>query len=115
MLCETHKDMIRKGATRLLALVGVIVAVVGGAVSFRTASPAPAAIAHAAGVAVHPVRPAVEHAVARSKPTKPVAARQPQPKPKPQLVKLSKPRATISLYEHTVRQPTLRTQGCTAA
>jgi hypothetical protein len=40
----------------------------------------------------------------------------PAPAAKPQLaVKAAEARATISLYEHTVKQSTLRVQGCTAA
>ena len=110
--------MIRKGGARLLALAGVTAALVGAAASLQPAPPAPAVLAHAAGAPiqpVHPVRPAVEHAVARPRPAAAAPRRQPQPESLPQLVKLSKPRATISLYEHTVRQSTLRTQGCTAA
>jgi hypothetical protein len=39
----------------------------------------------------------------------------PTPKPTPAVARIGAARATISLYEHTVRQSTLREQGCDAA
>jgi hypothetical protein len=95
MLCETHKDLLLKSCTRALALAGA--ALVGlGATAARTPAPK------------QPVAgPAFKALVV------------PAPKAKPQLaavrVHRSKARATISLYERSVRRSTLRAQGCDAA
>jgi hypothetical protein len=91
MLCESCRDRIFKRCS--LLVVAIAVALIGaGAVAARLPRPALPAVA--------PVRmPVVTHARARK------AARQPH----------SKPRATISLYEHTVRRSVLRAQGCSAA
>lgn len=102
MLCETHKDMVFKGATRLLVLGGIALVVFGGIASRieppaapLTAAPPVAAAVSKAAAAPNAAKPKAELAVRR--------------------VSVKTARATISLYEHTVRQSTLRGQGCDAA
>src|SRR3954467_419099 len=102
MLCETHKVMVFKGAKRLLVLAGLALVATGTA-ALRLSAPQHARLA----------APAVEHpARHHAKPT-------PKPAPHPQLasrrVSARTARATVSLYEHTTRQSTLRHQGCSAA
>jgi hypothetical protein len=99
MLCKTHKDMVFKGCGRLLAFGGIALVALG-AVASRL--PGPAQPLTAAPV----VRPAVV-------PLQPAAA--PTVQPAVRTVSVRRARATISLYEHTTRQSTLREQGCDAA
>ena len=100
MLCETHKDLFFKGAKSLLVLGGLVLVALG------------ALAARLPGSAQPPVAaPAVQSAVAQSV--------QSPPQPAAQLavrhVSARTARATVSLYEHTTRQSTLRDQGCDAA
>jgi hypothetical protein len=104
MLCETHKDILYKCVRTLLAVAGLLLVAGGAAVASRL---------HAGRVAGAP-----GHAVGRAAQTAlPVLKQVAQPKPKPAAVRLSidSARATISLYEHSVKQGTLRRQGCDAA
>jgi hypothetical protein len=100
MLCETHKDILYKLASRCLALAGLALLVVGATVT-RDAP---------AGVAV-----ADRPAAGATAPPKPKGLRKPEPKPAVRRISASTARATISLYEHTVRRSSLRRQGCDAA
>ena len=104
MLCETHKYALYKLSAGALALVGLAFIAVGATV-VRTPAAGPAAARH--GVA----RPAFKAIVVPA----PTAA----PKPKAELatarLTVGRARATISLYEHTVRRSSLRGQGCDAA
>jgi hypothetical protein len=102
MLCETHKDLFFKGVTRLLVLGGVALVTMGGVASRIQAPAAPLA-------AAPPVAPAVSKDVVQA------TAATPQAQSAVQRVSVKTARATISLYEHTVRQSTLREQGCDAA
>jgi hypothetical protein len=105
MLCETHKDMVFNACRRALALGGVAFVATGGVVTVnRTqAPPVVAAVAH---VAVTP--PVVRAAPAVAEPA-------PKAAPAVHRIRPESARATISLYEHTVRRSTLRDQGCDAA
>jgi hypothetical protein len=134
--------MLFKGTSRALAVGGIALLGLGVAAVRVPASRAPQPVAAAHGKAVH--LPAVYRAVGVSpaharpvahdptgvrkrrvaqKPTKAqVAARaraearsQPKPKAVVEPVSASLGRATISLYEHTTKQSTLRRQGCSAA
>src|SRR4051794_935305 len=99
MLCETHKDLVFKSAAVLLALGGIALVGLGATVGRTPAAHAPVA--------------APRHAAAFN----PVVV--PAPKPKTELatarIHAARARATISLYEHSVRRSTLRGQGCDAA
>jgi hypothetical protein len=101
MLCETHKAVLYKLGVRALALVGL--ALVGmGATVVQTPLPAgPPAARHG------PARPAFKALV--------VPAAEPKRGLAGSRLAVTRARATISLYEHTVRRPTLREQGCDAA
>src|SRR5690242_12010557 len=98
MLCETHKDILYKSVVRGLALVGA--ALLGLGASFARPATWPHSVAGAHGVAA-PAYRSVEK------------GRQPQPAARS--LGISNARATISLYEHSVRRRTLREQGCEAA
>jgi hypothetical protein len=96
MLVETDKYKRYKRWSAAVALAGALLAAAGGACLVATRSAAaPALVANAPGS-----QGAVTH--------RRVEAVSPR-------VGLRPLRATISLYEHTVRRPTLRRQGCTAA
>jgi len=153
MLCETHKDMVFKGAMRLLVLGGVALVATGG-VAARLPGPAAPLTAQSAtdlsrpaaytafgralrGVAVHESKKSAVRHLAKPAPPRPHAqtphtahphTAPPQtahPQTAAQLqtgqlahaqtVSASTARATISLYEHTTSQATLRDQGCEAA
>ena len=104
MLCETHKDILYKWARTLLAVGGLILVAGGVAVASRLHVGAPGA--------------ASTHAVGRvAQTTLPVLKRVAQPTPKSavQRISIDNARATISLYEHSAKQATLRRQGCDAA
>src|SRR4051794_13211166 len=108
MLCETHKDMFFNACRRALAVGGLALVATGGVASLDRAPAAPltrpaahvVATGHASvGTALHPAKAA---APARRRPV--FAART-----------AAGARATISLYEHTTKQASLRDQGCDAA
>src|SRR5579884_1150655 len=98
MLCETHKVTLFKACRRTLALGGVALVALGAA-TVRTAPPnVPGHVAAGRivlGTALH------ASLAAKAEPAR--------------LVSAAHARATISLYEHTVRQSDLRRQGCDAA
>jgi hypothetical protein len=98
MLCESHKDGLYKLGIRLLALGGLALLAMGATVVRTPASTGPAAAVH--GLA----RPAFK-AIVVPAPTSTLAASR---------TSAARARATISLYEHTVRRSTLRAQGCEA-
>src|SRR5436305_4383892 len=105
MLCETHKDILYKSAARALALGGIALVSLGATIARPPLSNGPAPVA-TPGVAAPAFKPIVV----------------PVPKSKAQLatarikpVRASTARATVSLYEHSVRRSTLRGQGCEAA
>jgi hypothetical protein len=95
MLLETAKDMCYKRPVASLTAVGLLLLSAGlaGALADRSAA-APLALSRSAHA--HAGRALPVPAEARSQPHTP-------------------PRATISLYEHTVQRLTLRRQGCSAA
>jgi hypothetical protein len=104
MLCETHKDMLFKGGSRVLALGGVVLLATGAALVHRPGLQAPLSVAKplahgAVGTALTSVAPG-ERASAQ---------------PAVRRVSAAHARATISLYEHTIRRSTLLEQGCDAA
>ena len=103
MLCETHKDILYKWARTLLAVGGLVLLAGGAAVAARLHVGPKVAATHAVG------------RVAQS--ALPVLKRLPQPRPKPAArgIDIDSARATISLYERTVKQTTLSRQGCDAA
>ena len=103
MLCETHKDLLYK-CCRLLLVTGGLVLVSAGALVAVQLRDGGARRVAAPRVAAH--RPV-------EKVLKPVA----QPTARAVIRRLSaaRARATISLYEHSVKQSTLRRQGCDAA
>jgi hypothetical protein len=103
MLLENRKDLrLKRGGALFLAGVVTGAALGGGAVAARVRGTARPVVA--------PPHPAVKHVRA------PVEAKsQPRPKAHPRLKPHSRPRATISLYEHTTAVTTLRRQGCSAA
>jgi hypothetical protein len=104
MLCETHKDILYKWARTLLAVGGLVLVAGGAAVASRLHSGA----AHSAAT----------HAVGRTEQTTVrVLRRVAQPRPGSAALRLpiDSARATISLYEHSAKQATLRRQGCDAA
>jgi hypothetical protein len=98
MLCESHKDKLLKGCSRALALAGCALAALGAA-TVRVPAPAEAPVA-------------VRETVAVTLPPKRVAVPKPAVRREEESDEL---RATVSLYEHTVKQSALRRQGCTAA
>jgi hypothetical protein len=100
MLCETHKYALYKWARTLLALGGAVLVAAGAAVA--TQLPA----------GVRGSTHAVGHALQT---TLPVLKRVPEPTLAARRLSIDTARATISLYEHSVRQATLRRQGCDAA
>jgi hypothetical protein len=111
MLCESCRDRLFKRGSLAAGVVAVVLVAAGAVAACRLPLEArpvrPASIEAstiAAGVPVLDLhlfeRRSQALAVARRK-----ASRQPQ----------SRPRATISLYEHTVRRSVLRAQGCRAA
>src|SRR5579884_574994 len=104
MLCETHKDMLFKGATRLLALGGVALLATGATLARPTSSTPPLTLPKAGvGTALTSIAPPSRKHAAAGK-AQPVA----------RTTSAATPRATISLYEHTVDPSTLREQGCEA-
>jgi hypothetical protein len=114
MLFENSKDVhYKRGGALFLAGLLTGAALGGGAVAARshpTVRPAASAVKPDPRV-IGPVHPAVKHVRA------PVEAKS-QPRPahlQPRAKPHSRPRATISLYEHTTASPTLRRQGCSAA
>jgi hypothetical protein len=90
--------MVFNACHRALALGGVALAATGGVAAVDRAPAAAPVVAPAAHVAVE----------------RPLAAA-PKPLPAVQRVSAANARATISLYEHTVRRSSLREQGCNAA
>jgi len=104
MLCETHKDILYKWARTVLAVGGLILVAGGAAVASRLHAGAPvAAPAHAVGRAAQTTLPVLRRVA------------QPRPRPAVERISIDNARATISLYEHSVKQATLRRQGCDAA
>ncbi len=106
MLCETHKDHLYKIARTLLALGGVLL--LGTGATFvgreRRAAPSAAPAPHAAA------------APARRRPLEVLRqVEQPRPRPAVRRLGVANARATISLYEHSAMQSTLRRHGCDAA
>jgi hypothetical protein len=101
MLCETHKHALYKLGIRGLTLVGLALVAMGATVARTPGPTGPVAAAH--GLA----QPAFKAIVV------------PTPKAKAELATsrstVARARATISLYEHTVRRSNLREQGCDAA
>jgi hypothetical protein len=139
MLCETHKDMVFKGAMRLLVLGGVALVAAGGVASRLPGPPAPLAAQSATdlsrpaaytafgrvlrGAAVHEAKKSAVGHLAKPAPAR-THARTSHPRAahpqagqtaQAETVSASTARATISLYEHTTSQATLRDQGCEAA
>jgi hypothetical protein len=108
--------MVFNACRRALALGGVALVATGGVATRIHATHEPAIAAAALSVPavddapVPAVRGAVSVPVAAPKPKL-----RPQPRPAVQRLNASTARATISLYEHTTRQSTLREQGCDAA
>jgi hypothetical protein len=100
--------MVFNTCRRALALGGVALLSSGG-VAFVRQAPAAPLTAQRIGPAAHV---AIGHAAAGTA-IRPSIAKAAAPAVEP--VKLSKARATISLYEHTVRRSSLRDQGCDAA
>ena len=100
MLCETHKDILYKAGRTLLAVAGILLLGTGATLAGRQRPAAPAIAASG-------------HGITQVK----VLQRVAQPKARPVVRSLSaaRARATVSLYEHTVKQSTLRRQGCDAA
>ena len=126
MLCETHKDMLFKGAIRTLALGGVALLGLGLAGARAPARPAPQAAASPAVGHVQVAHlPAVYRAVGvslrhvRAQKAKPQPKQKPKAQPQPKRlarrVSAASARATVSLYEHTTKRSSLRKQGCSAA
>jgi hypothetical protein len=104
MLCETHKDILYKWARTLLAVGGLVLVAGGAAVASRLHAGAPST--------------APTHAVGRAdRGALPVLKRVPQPRPESaaRRTDIDSARATISLYERTVKQARVRRQGCDAA
>jgi hypothetical protein len=102
MLCKTHKDILYKWCRGLLLAGGVVLVAAGALVAQQLrggGSPQGRALPHR--LAQRPVE---------------VLTRVPQPRPAAAVRGLSaaRARATISLYEHTAKQATLRRQGCEA-
>jgi hypothetical protein len=91
-----------KGAKRLLVVAGIALVATGAAAVRLPASQQP----QIAG-------PAVEPAVVT--PVGDVSKRSPRPQLASRRLSARTARATVSLYEHTTRQSTLRRQGCEAA
>ena len=105
MPVETYKHRLYKVWTGLLVVCGVALIGAGGVAAHgRQAGSVPVI----AGTAVAPVQP--ERTIVKVA-QKRAAAMHREAKHQPH----SKARATISLYEHTVRRSTLRAQGCSAA
>jgi len=139
MLCESHKDMLFKGASRGFALGGIVLLGLGVAAVRvpRSSTPQPVALAQrdavhlpavyrAVGVSLRHARAAkpkpARQATSKAQPAptaKPTPKAQPKPKAQPQptasRIPAASGRATISLYEHTTRTARLRIQGCEAA
>jgi hypothetical protein len=112
MLCESCKSTLYKWCSAVLAAVAA--GLVGTGLVAARADRASAEPVVAPVPAQQPLRPltSVADAAATKRKRAAAAARsvarhQPQPS--------DAPRATISLYEHTVRRSTLRMQGCDAA
>src|SRR3954451_22914869 len=106
MLCETHRNVIRKACLAALALGGIVLVLSGGLALRMQGSPA-----SAAAQPKHTSAP-------KPKPVGSRAKRRPQPlSARVQAARLgaATARATISLYEHTTKQSSLRGQGCEAA
>jgi hypothetical protein len=101
MLCETHKYVCYKLGACGLALIGLALVATGATVVRAPAPAGPAAGQHGPG------QPAFKANVV------------PAPRPRGELattrITVAKARATISLYERTVRRSSLRRQGCDAA
>jgi hypothetical protein len=100
MLCETHRNILYK-CCRLFLVTGGLILLSGGALAAHELAPSTGAVQHAVA---HRGRVEVLQQV-----------QQPQPKQVVQRLSAARARATISLYEHSVRQSTLRRQGCDAA
>lgn len=101
MLCESHKDKLLKGGSRALALAGCALVALGAATVRVVPSPAAA-----------PVAMTVRETVDVTLQPKEVAAPTPAVRRREESDDL---RATVSLYERTVKQSALRRQGCDAA
>jgi hypothetical protein len=103
MLCETHKDTVFNACRRVLALGGIALVATGATrvhLPHQAGAPLPAAAGH------HVVGTAVRM---------PVGAPPAKAEPAVRRLGAAQARATISLYEHSVRQSNLRGQGCEAA
>jgi hypothetical protein len=102
--------MICKRGSRLLALGGIAALAAGASGALRPAPTPPVTAKAIVAAAVQ------KHVVPTPKPVRKAAAPTPKPQPQPAVrhVSAAGARATISLYEHTVRQSTLRRQGCDA-
>jgi hypothetical protein len=111
MLCKSCKNTLYKAGTALLGCAALAL-VAAGVVAARLERPAGRGAVEALPAPTQPPRPV--HAVvpaARIAERRHAAAVRREAKHQPH----SRPRATISLYEHTVRRSTLRRQGCSAA
>jgi len=108
MLLKNSKDAVFKRSGTLVALLASGLFVIGlGLIALGLQPPAPAEAATLelpAAAHLH-VGHAVPKAVRRLRAVRLAARHQPH----------SKPRSTISLYEHSVRRSTLRRQGCSTA
>jgi hypothetical protein len=111
MFCESCKNSLYKIGSILLGC-GSLALVTAGVVAARVERPAGHGLAAAARAATHPLMPVhVLASAARTARRRHAAAVRRQAKHQPH----SRARATISLYEHTVRRSALRRQGCNAA
>ena len=99
--------MVFNACRRALALGGVTLVATGGVAVTRLAPAAPPTKPVAVQAALDPV---VVHKVAAPK-----APAKPKPDVVSRTVSAARARATISLYEHTVRRSALLDQGCEAA
>jgi hypothetical protein len=102
MLCESCKATVCKWGARILVAGGAALALTGGAAARLEHRSAPLRGLSALHAVVLPVRH-VQHHVA------------PRHRHEPARIAVRAPRATISLYEHTVARDSLRAQGCDAA
>src|SRR5436853_2140 len=102
MLCETHKHMFLKSGAKLLALAGIAL-VAMGATTVRT---------HLRAGAHGALRPAYSSVAPGVQPTPKRTAHSALATRR---FSAAHARATISLYEHSVRRSHLRGQGCHAA
>src|SRR3954470_3389100 len=115
MLCESCRDRLFKRGSLVAAAVAVALIAAGGVaarlpVEARPSAKAPSIAAGVPVLDLHLFEQQAQALAARRRARarraeRLAAAHQPH----------SRPRATISLYEHTVRRHVLRVQGCRAA